>query len=100
MLELSAQIRDAVELIRQKWSGEPRVGIILGTGLGGLAGQITTEATFEYETIPHFPRSTSISHTGQLVCGRLEGVAVAAMEGGLGHFLRYDRQHANADTSF
>jgi purine-nucleoside phosphorylase len=57
------------------------VGIILGTGLGSLAEQIETEAVLDYEDIPHFPRSTAISHTGQLVCGRLEGVTVAAMEG-------------------
>jgi purine-nucleoside phosphorylase len=81
MLDMAAQIQEATQLIRQQWAGQPRVGIILGTGLGGLAGQISTEATFEYETIPHFPRSTSVSHSGQLVCGRVQGVTVVAMEG-------------------
>ncbi len=81
MLELAAHIEEAAAAIRQTWSGSARVGIILGTGLGSLAGQIETEATLDYEQIPHFPRSTAVSHTGQLVCGRLQGVPVVAMEG-------------------
>ncbi|MHB8898853.1 MAG: purine-nucleoside phosphorylase [Thermoguttaceae bacterium] len=81
MKELATQIRDATDAIRGRWSGTPHAGIILGTGLGGLAGQIETEAVLDYEQLPHFPRSTSISHAGQLVCGKLEGVPVVAMEG-------------------
>jgi purine-nucleoside phosphorylase len=81
MLELAAQIEEAVGAIRRQWDGKPRVGIILGTGLGGLAEHIDTQATLEYQAIPHFPRSTAVSHAGQLVCGQLEGVTVVAMEG-------------------
>jgi len=81
MQELAGQVHEAVEAIRGRWHGRPTVGIILGTGLGSLAAQIRTEATFEYESIPHFPRSTTVGHTGQLVCGVLEGVTVVAMEG-------------------
>ena len=81
MLELAAQIEEAVGAIRRQWDGKPTVGIILGTGLGGLAEQIDTQATLDYQTIPHFPRSTAISHAGQLVCGQLESVTVVAMEG-------------------
>ena len=81
MHELAAQIRQAVDVIRNRWAGQPRVGIILGTGLGGLAQQIRTEATLAYQSIPHFPRSTAVGHAGQLVCGQLQGVAVVAMEG-------------------
>ncbi len=58
-----------------------RVGIILGTGLGSVAGQIRAQAKLAYEEIPHFPRSTTVGHTGQLVLGDLEGITVAAMEG-------------------
>ena len=81
MLELAAEIQQAAEAIRRTWSGKPTVGIILGTGLGGLAEQIEMEATLDYEAIPHFPRSTSVGHTGQLVCGRLQGATLVAMEG-------------------
>jgi purine-nucleoside phosphorylase len=75
------QIQDATRAIRARWSGQPRVGIILGTGLGGLAGDIDTEALLPYADIPHFPHSTVASHAGRLVCGRLAGTTVAAMEG-------------------
>lgn len=81
MHELAAEIAQAVDVIHAHWGERPRAGIILGTGLGSVAGQIQTEATLDYSAIPHFPRSTSISHTGQLVCGILQGVPVVAMEG-------------------
>lgn len=81
MQELAGHVQEAVEAIRRRWPGQPTVGIILGTGLGSLAAQIRTEATLEYESVPHFPRSTSVGHAGQLVCGVLEGVTVVAMEG-------------------
>ncbi|MEE8452681.1 MAG: purine-nucleoside phosphorylase [Thermoguttaceae bacterium] len=81
MHELATHIEEAVGAIRQHWSGEPRAGIILGTGLGSVAEQIEAHASLDYETIPHFPRSTAIGHTGQLVCGTLQGMSVVAMEG-------------------
>jgi purine-nucleoside phosphorylase len=81
MPELYDQVQDATRHVRSKWPGKPRAGIILGTGLGGLAGEIETEASFAYEDAPHFPHSTVVSHAGRLVCGRLAGKSVVAMEG-------------------
>jgi purine-nucleoside phosphorylase len=81
MLELYDQIQEAAQVIRSKWDKRPRAGIILGTGLGPLAERIEVEATFAYEELPHFLRSTATSHRGRLVCGQLEGLAVLAMEG-------------------
>jgi purine-nucleoside phosphorylase len=81
MGELAAEIEQAAGVIRQRWSGQPRAGIILGTGLGGVAQQIDCQASLDYEAIPHFPRPTAISHAGQLVCGSLQGVPLVAMEG-------------------
>ncbi len=81
MQDLANHVDQAVDVVRNHWSGEPRVGIILGTGLGGIAKQIETEAKLDYEAIPHFPVSTAVSHAGQLVCGKLQGVPVLAMEG-------------------
>ena len=74
-------VQEASRTVREKWSGEPRVGIVLGTGLGALASEIEAEATIHYSEIPHFPKSTVESHKGQLVCGRLSGHSVMAMEG-------------------
>lgn len=81
MLHLHEEIQAAAAHIRQQWSHTPQAGIILGTGLGGLAAEIESAVTLDYEQIPHFPRSTSIGHAGRLVCGSLEGVPVVAMEG-------------------
>lgn len=81
MLEIASQTKQAIEVIHSQWRKTPTVGVILGTGLGSVAGEIQAEAEFAYEDIPHFPRSTAVSHAGKLVCGSLAGVDVVAMEG-------------------
>jgi purine-nucleoside phosphorylase len=81
MQGLYEQIADAANAIRAKWKASPTVGIILGTGLGGLVEEITDKIVFPYSDLPHFPVSTSPSHKGQLVCGALAGKTVVAMEG-------------------
>lgn len=81
MLHLADQIAEAVTVIRKHWPEQARAGIILGTGLGSLAQQIDVQARLEYESMPHFPRSTSIGHAGQLLCGCLQGLPIVAMEG-------------------
>jgi len=81
MIELYDQIQEAAKFLHSRWPGKPKVGIILGTGLGGLAEDIKTDVALPYGDIPHFPVSTVTSHKGQLVCGTLAGKAVLAMEG-------------------
>ncbi len=92
MLHLAAQIQEAVAAIRQHWNKRPCVGIILGTGIGSLAQEIDTEASIDYETIPHFLRSTATGHRGRLVCGSLAGVSVMAMEGRFHAYEGYSQQ--------
>ncbi len=75
------RVQVAAKSIRERWRGEPEVGLVLGTGLGALAREIEAQATIPYGEIPGFPRSTVESHRGQFVCGRLGGRVVAAMEG-------------------
>jgi purine-nucleoside phosphorylase len=75
------QIGAAAAAIRGRWTSVPRVGLILGTGLGRFASLIETDARIPYADIPHFAASTVASHTGQLVCGRLGGVPLVALEG-------------------
>jgi len=75
------QIQEAAAAVRAKWAKTPRVGIILGTGLGALAQDIAADVSLPYEEIPHFPHSTVESHAGRLVCGTLGGKVVVAMEG-------------------
>ena len=81
MLDLYDKIQDAKAAIVDRWNQRPKVAIVLGTGLGGLVDDIDVEAVIEYGDIPHFPISTATSHRGRLVCGRLSGEAVIAMEG-------------------
>jgi purine-nucleoside phosphorylase len=83
------KIQQATAAIQRRWPSKPRVGIILGTGLGGLAEDIETQATLPYGDIPHFPQSTVQSHAGRLVCGRLAGKTVVAMEGRFHYYEGY-----------
>jgi purine-nucleoside phosphorylase len=81
MQGLYEKVQDAAAFIQRTWKGRPHAGVILGTGLGSFVQHIQEEASFDYGDIPHFPRSTAISHRGRLVCGTLGGLAVVAMEG-------------------
>jgi len=75
------QLEAAVQAIRTYTALEPRVGIILGTGLGALAEQIDAEVIVSYDVIPGFARPTVESHQGRLIFGTLEGTPVVAMQG-------------------
>lgn len=92
MEKLPQQIEEAVAAITEKWTGRPRIGMILGTGLGGVADEIQVEQRIPYEQLPHFPRSTVESHSGQFVCGTLRGVSVVAMEGRFHYYEGYTLQ--------
>jgi len=74
-------IIDAAEYINQKLTINPSIGLILGSGLGVLAEDITNEIVIQYKDIPHFPDSTVEGHKGQLVIGTIEGKNVIAMQG-------------------
>ena len=92
MPELFNQIQEAKEYLQSRWKGQPTVGIVLGTGLGGLTRDIDAEVVIPYGDIPHFPVSTAPSHKGQLVCGKLGGKAVVAMEGRFHFYEGYSLQ--------
>jgi purine-nucleoside phosphorylase len=70
----------------------PKLGLVLGSGLGAFADDLESAARIRYEEIPGFPRSTATGHAGCLVIGKVEGVAVAAMQGRV-HF--YEGYAAN-----
>jgi purine-nucleoside phosphorylase len=76
-------IREAAEFVRQRWPLRPRVGIVLGTGFGGLVQLVQSPVAVNFEQIPHFPRASALGHAGRLVCGTLAGVPVMAMAGRL-----------------
>ena len=81
------RLHEAVDEVRALGGPVPRVGIVLGTGLGGLAGAIDVQVSVPYPDLPHFPVSTVESHEGRLLLGTLEGVPVVAMQG---RFHRYE----------
>ena len=80
-------VEAAASSVRERFSARPDAAIILGTGLGRLASNIETAAVIEYGDIPGFPLSTVESHEGRLLCGRLAGKTVVAMQG---RFHRYE----------
>ncbi|NNM05726.1 MAG: purine-nucleoside phosphorylase [Gemmatimonadetes bacterium] len=85
-----ASFREAEEAIRRRCDLSPRVGIVLGTGLGRLAQEIRVEASIPYGEIPHFPLSTVESHEGRLILGDLSGTPVVAMQGRFHLYEGYD----------
>jgi purine-nucleoside phosphorylase len=90
--ELRKRIDEAIAAIRSKTKSEPAVGIILGTGLGGLVKEIETETEIDYGDIPHFPVSTVESHHGKLIFGNLSGKRVVAMQGRFHYYEGYSIQ--------
>jgi len=77
----SDRVAAAALAIRRHWSCEATVAVILGTGLGELADEVTASASISYRDIPGFPRSTALAHKGRLVCGELCGVPLILMQG-------------------
>jgi purine-nucleoside phosphorylase len=92
--DLMQQIDAAVQAIRGRTAAQPRIGIILGTGLGGLAERIQVETSIPYEEIAGFPLSTVESHTGRLLFGTLGGKPVVAMQGRFHRYEGYTLQQA------
>jgi purine-nucleoside phosphorylase len=71
----------AAQAVLQRTSVRPRIGLVLGSGLGGFADSLTDATRIPYGEIPAFPRSTAIGHAGQLVIGKSAAVPVAVMQG-------------------
>jgi len=90
MTELRNQIAQALEFIHTKTDTKPKIGIILGTGLGGLVKEIKKEVVIDYANIPHFPVSTVESHHGKLIFGTLAGKKIVAMQGRFHLYEGYD----------
>jgi purine-nucleoside phosphorylase len=72
---------EAAEFIRKKIKHQPRIALVLGSGLGGFADELCESAVLPYSQIPHFPATSAIGHAGNLVVGKMSNVAVAAMQG-------------------
>ena len=88
-MKLKNQILEAEKFIRKHTQMRPKVGIILGTGLGALAKDIEKEIAIPYPDIPHFPTSTVEFHAGNLIFGLLSGKEVVAMQGRFHYYEGY-----------
>jgi len=86
-------LHETVEYIKRKTNNfEPEIGIVLGTGLGGLVNEIEIEYNLMYSNIPNFPISTLEFHSGKLIFGTLKGKKVIAMQGRLHYYEGYSMQ--------
>jgi purine-nucleoside phosphorylase len=89
MSKLISNINETLEIIRRHTKENYPIGIILGTGLGGLVNEIKVEHQIDYEDLPHFPISTVESHHGKLIFGTINGKNVVAMQGRFHYYEGY-----------
>lgn len=82
----------AAQLVRGRIHHQPRIGLVLGSGLNPLAESVEDADRIPYEAIPHFPRPTVEGHSGQLVVGRLEGQEILVMQGRVHFYEGYTMQ--------
>ena len=81
MTDLYTRARAAADFLAAQTALRPRLGIILGSGLGDFADSVEDAAAVPYAQIPHFPQSTVEGHSGRMVLGTIAGVPVAVMQG-------------------
>jgi purine-nucleoside phosphorylase len=84
------KIKETTSFIQSRVTITPEVGIILGTGLGGLVRDIKHQQVLEYKDIPNYPVSTVDGHSGRLIFGELGGKKVVAMQGRFHFYEGYD----------
>jgi purine-nucleoside phosphorylase len=94
MQHLRAQIDESAAFVRGRWNERPQCGIILGSGLGSVGEAIELNAAIDYSDVPHFLKSTAVGHRGRLLCGRLAGVPVVAMQGRFHCYEGYSAERA------
>jgi purine-nucleoside phosphorylase len=84
------QVSEAASFLRGKLAGHaPRIGVVLGSGLGAVADAVAEPIAVSYREIPHFPQSTVEGHTGRIVAGTLAGVPVVVMQGRVHYYEGY-----------
>ena len=86
------KLNETVQFIQSKTTCKPTVGIILGSGLGGLVDELTIETSLSYEEIPNFPVSTVKGHGGKLLFGQLNGKDVVMLSGRFHYYEGYSMQ--------
>jgi purine-nucleoside phosphorylase len=88
------RVEAACEFLAARLPEAPELVLVLGTGLGGVAELIENPLVLPYSEIPHFPRATVTGHAGNLVCGRLAGKRVAALQGRFHYYEGYSTRES------
>ncbi|MFQ5408303.1 MAG: purine-nucleoside phosphorylase, partial [Anaerolineales bacterium] len=83
------QLEMVAAAVRSRTAYRPTIGMILGSGLGSLAESVVRPDIIPYPDLPHWPTSTVIGHSGQLVIGELEGQTVCVMQGRVHYYEGY-----------
>lgn len=83
---------EAADFIRKHIRCEPRIVLVLGSGLGAFADELHDACVIPYSEIPHFPRSSAIGHAGKLVVGKVGDIPVSAMAGRVHYYEGYSMQ--------
>ncbi|MEL6256229.1 MAG: purine-nucleoside phosphorylase [Bacteroidota bacterium] len=89
---MQEKLQEAFEYVSKQISSRPKIGIVLGTGLGRLVEEIDQEKALPYNFIPHFPISTVESHFGKLIFGKIGDKEVVAMQGRFHYYEGYNMQ--------
>ena len=91
-LDIFTRADSAAQFLLSQTKVRPKIGLVLGSGLGAFADQLTDAARIPYSQIPSFPRSTAIGHAGQMVIGHAGDVPVAVMQGRVHLYEGYSAQ--------
>ena len=92
MADTFTQVESATAFLLSQTSLRPRIGLVLGSGLGAFADELSDAARIPYSQIPLFPRSTAVGHAGQMVIGKCGNIPVAAMQGRVHLYEGYSAQ--------
>lgn len=93
MTNIIQQLKETTAFIRQSYQHTPKIGVVLGSGLGNFANELKIEREIPYDDIPHFPVSTVEGHTGKLVFGEIAGKKIVAMAGRFHFYEGYDANY-------
>jgi len=86
MSDLYARIQESAAFLRESGAGRPRAAVVLGSGLGGMSGEIEGALAIPFAEVPHFGSSTVDFHAGELIFGTVRGVGVCVLEGRLHYY--------------
>ena len=89
---MNEKVKEAVSVLKHRTDHQPQIGVILGSGLGGLIDQIENSVSIRFEDIPHFPVSSVDGHRGEVLLGDLCGASLFTLSGRVHYYEGYTMQ--------